>query len=365
MNPFAKRTAKSIFKPFLSIIEDRVNKKNFNVIKKTISLLITPPKKVVKKPKSKPAVVKKPKSKPAIIKPNSNIMDDIEWFFTKSKKEYNGPVNNIREGILLSIFNGSWIDNGFMVNEQWKMIANGAREAIESRLGPIETCILKGGRRNKHDFEINGFRVEFKYGSTIIDNLPQFLNQNKPSTFLTYEFEEFCYDNLMPKASAITNFPMPIHEEYIKQIHGNTPKCMMIYKEIMHRKESTNPILMNKIDGYRKQTIMDFVSKYDIKYKEFSDHLLKTQVGKIYLLCVEGKFYIDELKRDDLVFIGSAKYKNGYYLISKNNTYMEALLRFKNMCSFVHPALQVSYKGKINGNIIRKFNRVKSVVPKI
>ena len=306
---------------------------------------------------------------PVSIEKEDNIkLEDINYF-TISDKYENDSFNKKRELILKEIINKK-INNNYYNDDRWIKLRYSLIEYLKILCKKNNivnfnfnciSCENKAGRGNHYDFSltINEIihNVEFKFNTKSVNETPQFVSPMNPSKFLDKNFEEYFYDNYLPKIAEHGRLKLPNRIEYLKQNKSNNVPCLKDFKNLY----DTNTDFNNYCKKIDKESIKKFIENATIDKEKMSNYLLETQKDKVYMCYKDNIFYYDEVD------------KNLYQiekLIDKDNTNfifetlgemkIEIKLRFKNGCGLQFPAFQI--KRKINKKeleLICKKNNIK------
>lgn len=283
----------------------------------------------------------------------------IDVFFNTSLKHLNDKHNKIRESIIAGMINNKVPDKFYMIKE-WLDIKTSLfcyLEELNNYKSYSEIkCKIKGGRCNKYDFVISfyddkkasiDYMVEFKYNACNLHQVPQFVSPVKPSQYLNNNYEEFYFDNYLPKLINPFNFKMPNKNEYLKEIHSIKPKCVENFQELYYNgyKECSD----NSKKFYQlskrlsKESIEKFIIDTDLKIKELSSYLYNSQERKVYMLYSNNKFTLEKIDINNYIIdkvIKNPK-RSRYECISKNGEKINVLLRWKNGNGIAFPAFQI------------------------
>ena len=286
----------------------------------------------------------------------------INEVFCVDEKSKNDRNNKLRETIIAAIINDKVPLNYYESSEEWRTMKKGIFEYIQEITGNIENqkieCIQKGGRKFNYDFDfvINDNEtkmIEFKFNAETISDVPQFVSPMKPSKFLSMNFEEWYYDNYLTQISTEFSIPMPIKEEYLKQIHNPSPKCMTDYQQKYYAgcknssqydktHENINFHLYAK--NKSKEALTEFIEKSDLDIEKMSEYLMNSQKGKVYMLYKNKKFHsqIVDVNNYKIVDYQKDPEKNTYIATLQNGKKIKILLRWKNGNGIAFPAFQIS-----------------------
>ena len=302
----------------------------------------------------------------------------ISEYFKQSAREENDKYNNLRENIIWLVANNK-INEDCYKDESWSNFRNSLTEYFDKlakRLGFDDSekykinLQRKGGRKYNYDFtgtittskKKEVVNIEFKYNSKNVKDMPQFLSQGKPSQYMTSNYEEYYYDNYLPKIAEKFNLEMPKKELYLKQIHSNEPKCMLEYKIKYSKGNSSSkskkyPFTNDEADiqNYLKasevcnESIESFISSNETELciDKMNEKLKNSQKNKYYMLYCDGKFELDTMNEDCLTLETVTKEKNRFVCRTKSGDIINILLRWKNGKGIAFPAFQISFKSLI------------------
>ena len=287
--------------------------------------------------------------------------------FNKSVKSRNDKYNKTRENIIGSIINNK-VPHDFYKNYYWYELRYGIITFLIT-LSPepfikVE-CLHKGGRGNNYDFTFrinyeDGLmptekHIEFKYGAKSINETPQFVSPMNPSKYLisNSSYEEYVYDNYLPILSEKSGFPMPVKEEYVKEIHSTSPPCMKLIQTLYYqgcKKSSKYTGAEEAVAFYElckklsKESIQHFINESELDIELLSKYLYDTQKNKVYMLYSNKKFILENVNMDNykLVSVTKNPSKQRYECISENGKKVNILLRWKNGNCIAYPAFQIS-----------------------
>jgi len=305
----------------------------------------------------------KNKLEPLEYRNDTIIFNDIN-VFTDNSREKNDLYNKKRENIISCILNNKIPEKYYTLSPRWNKLKTGIFLFIEElckKKGIIYNdikCIPKAGRVHHYDFEIvinhvEVIKVEFKFNTSCVNNTPQFVSPMKPSQYLESSYEEYYYDNYFINLVNKYNLLLPTKEEYLKYIHSTSPVCLKVHQEKYYRgckKSSKYSGDENDIEFYESSkktshdSIMKFISKYDIDKDKLTKYLLDTQKNKFYMLYKDGKFYLEIMDEYDYIITEITKdpEKNRYMAKTKSHSNLKILLRWKNGNGIAFPSFQIS-----------------------
>lgn len=215
----------------------------------------------------------------------------------------------------------------------------------------------KAGRGHSYDFDLafyNGItlirgdiKLEFKYGSTSVEKLPQFYQKNTGWAITPVLYHEFFYDG--PYLEEIKlhcpDAPeKPDRETYMRHIMKTTYNCHPFFQYLY----DNEGIKQKDKDAIVKRSIREFLAAHgsQIDVAAVKSTFDKTQANKQYLL------YDPKSKRflcQSCDFLGGELtfvcVKKGNVIVLTNGAYeFQLLLRWKNHQGILNPAWQVSVK---------------------
>jgi len=282
-----------------------------------------------------------------IVKYNKSIINYKSIYdFDVSTKDKNDEKNKIRENIIGAIINKKIPEKYFKLSSKWKRLYDAIMNYISELIDFKEIykliLIPKGGRKFNYDFQIiindKSFNIEFKFNAKSVSEIPQFVSPSKPSEFMSASYEEYYYDNYLPKLAKFCNLEIPNKKDYLKQINSSSPKCMKSYKELYKNSQEFNTLAKE----LSKESIENFIIKHQLDVISLSNYLQKSQKDKIYMLYKNGKFYREDANINEYELDSYIKDKNRFIVTNKNNNKINVLLRWKNGNGIAFPAFQIS-----------------------
>ena len=288
------------------------------------------------------------------------IYSDINAFVISDKK-YNDKNNKTRENIIGAIINNKIPIEYYKYSRRWNNLKKNIESYIYDLIGynNINNIVLihRGGRKYNYDFTIivNNieYNVELKFNAENIDDTPQIVSPVKTSKYLSRSYEEYYYDNYLPKLISPNNIKYPNRSQYITEIHGNKPKCMEYFQNIYYQgcsKSSKYTGDKNSIEFYNLSNSIDkisrenFINITELNINALSTYLKETQKNKIYMLYKNNKFHKQIVNIDDYELVRYEKYpeKFKYVAYSASGKQIDILLRWKNGNGIAFPAFQIS-----------------------
>ena len=293
-----------------------------------------------------------------------NVSNIITFFSTSSNKK-NDLTNKIREYTLSKIqnippiyFQKEYTKN----NHLWKILySEWVIILMIITKGLVYTSyeiLHKGGRNNNYDFMLSFYndkvlakqeKIEFKYGASSIDKIPQFLSLQSRYPFFIEPYDKYYYEHYLDKYIAcdetITEVK-PSLEIYLKYITSTNCNVLPFFEKLKSCQENNK----KEKDIIVKKSIHEYLLKYgsSINIQAFIEKVKNTQREKKYLLWNKGKFYIDSLNEEGSnILFKTIKNKNTIELVSSNGNIYKLLLRWKNNKGVLNPAWQISIKRQI------------------
>lgn len=292
---------------------------------------------------------------------------DILYFETESSRRSDNDTNNkVREKIIESM---SHIDEEYFNDSEfgasWRQIKTSFDQKMYDICPSYSSYKIehKAGRNFNYDFAVSFFdldniliktvKLEFKFNAASIDETPQFVSPMKPSQYLSQSFEEYYYSNYLIPLLNKFNLVIPEPEVYLKQVHGNKPKCMIEAQALYYqgcKQSSQFTGTENALEFYKacneasSTCIKNFIDETDLDIEKLNQYLTQTQDEKIYLLYKNGTFHLQYSNSDDYIIESCEKEsdKSRYIATTKTNKKVKILLRWKNGNGIAYPAFQIS-----------------------
>jgi len=283
-------------------------------------------------------------------------LDDILVFTTISAREKNDETNKKRERIICGIINKQIPEHYYQQSEDWGKIRQCVWDYVRSLASDttIETveCKLRAGRGCHYDFtviinEALTYNIELKY-----NNVPQFVSPMNPSQYMNLSYEEFYYDNYLPKLLILGEFEMPDKETYLQKIHSPNPECVehiqrkyyVGCKKDKHYSGIPEDIAFyEKAISLSKTSISMFIENAELNLLKLSDYLLETQRGKIIMFFKNGAFTKEIVNEKEYTLVSYIKdpAKSRFVATTETGKYLNILLRWKNGNGIAYPAFQI------------------------
>lgn len=282
---------------------------------------------------------------------------DILLFTSSSSgtgRDNNDKSNKIREAILLEGFHGkteSMFEDPVHGND-WRTIAETFKTALNTLegSGPI-TLQSKGGRKFNYDFLVKRddceHKVEFKFGGTSVQTLPEFFNPAANKPFHDELYANMFYDEHLPAIATLYGLTPPPKPEYLKEIYKNVSKHPFFTS--FREAESSHKELYSQ----KRTLVAASIKAYLEKVKDTTNldalttEFMRSQSGKRFLIYNGGKFHHDRISDAELTAKSVVGIRNGNTLIIQSaepNTTHEMLLRWKNHLGVLFPAWQISMR---------------------
>ena len=317
---------------------------------------------------------------------------DITLFDECKTRNQNDESNKKRENIIGCILNNGipneYYDEIHVYGTKWQKIKQELHEFVthlcekeQIPLSYIEnmSCKQKGGRGYHHDFDLilnnMKYNIEFKFNAQCVQDTPQFVSPMKPSKFLgedfdddDYKFENGSYHNVYIPVLSKYGMEIAPWDIYKKYVHYAEPEptpnadtqeiyhvgCMKKVQDFYYAgckrssRYTNDPIAIQFYEDMKianDDYICSFIQNTPLKCDVLTDHLLKTQNNKYYMLYKNGKFNLETIHEDEYIICTKhqiKKTKNSYYVVTKTGKKLKILLRWKNGNGIAYPGLQIS-----------------------
>lgn len=305
---------------------------------------------------------------------------------TSSKRRDNDKNNKVREAIITAIINNE-VPSEYYDDPRWVVLKTSvnhflqkcAMETTSTSVGGSGSyshvkCIPAAGRTHSYDFsiqftysdnnnnDVDGHqppttiihKVEFKNNANKVSDTPQFVSPMKPSQYLSSCYEEYFYDNYFTKIGLETCVVLPPRDEWLKQIHNNSPLCVRhlqdkYYAGCLDSSQFTNApddIAFYKLcKKYASESIQTFIATNDLDIEKLSEYLSESQRDKIYMLYTLGNgITLQRVNPSDYKIVSYTKNpkRSRYDCLTSTGKKMKVLLRWKNGNGIAFPAFQIS-----------------------
>jgi hypothetical protein len=227
------------------------------------------------------------------------------------------------------------------------------------------TCIKveqKGGRGFNYDFIMtyktskgekeHEVHVEFKYGGTSVDSLPEFFNPAADKPFHAELYASYYYKTTLQQVAALYGItvPLPSEADYVKHVHKNKPSLPFLIalnaaerfdadRSAASKYAQKRALVAASIKGYLEASVDS------TNFTHIQTELQRSQGKKRYLVYSSTTFHHDCLDAEELELEHTAYIKNGNTLViqtKKPGTSIAMLLRWKNHLGVLFPAWQIS-----------------------
>lgn len=225
------------------------------------------------------------------------------------------------------------------------------------------TCIKveqKGGRSFNYDFTMtyrtpegeHDIHVEFKYGGTTIDSLPEFFNPAADKPFHSELYASHYYKTTLPQVAALYRItvPLPTEADYVKHVHKNKPTLpFLIALDTAERLDGDRSATSNY--ALKRSLVAASITRFletsldSTNVALIEAELQRSQTKKRYLIYSNTTFHHDALKSEELQLEDTVYIKNGNTLVIQTKepgTRIAMLLRWKNHLGVLFPAWQIS-----------------------
>jgi hypothetical protein len=282
------------------------------------------------------------------------VNENLKIFLMKSKKSENHLFNKVRENIIQIFLTYFHVDIKW--GEANKLFENFKRTLCDFGVVKIIQSKTIGGRNNT-DFELEYIgprgskhyvKLEFKNGTLVIDDIPQFLQlytNNKETYLFQEEYHKFYYDYYLGKViqlleSKDVKMEKPSYKEYLSGLNDtkkNTFHKILYEKGYKKYKSEINKIVKESISCY-----LDKMKNKRMKI-DILNQKLEKQKDKVYLLTKDGEFKIESIQ-DYMKVKSFRNIKNGNTLVLNTirDAELHCLLRWKNGNGCRGPAWQIS-----------------------
>jgi hypothetical protein len=280
--------------------------------------------------------------------------------FNLASKAQNDANNKMRENIIGAIINKHVPRTYYLSNNRWLSLKKEVGQYLDKLVAKDQDktikCSHKAGRGHNYDFllDINGitYPIELKFNTQTIAGAPQYVSPMKPSQYLSNSYEEYYYDTYLSQIAEKAGLPCPPKTEYLKQIHGNAPECMLPFQKLYYKgckgssqcsQDPSDLAFYQFCNRLARESIKTFLATTELKIADLSAYLQETQQGKIYMLYYQGQLHLQHAPMDDYDIERVLKTThNRYECLSKSGKKMKILLRWKNGNGIAFPAFQIS-----------------------
>jgi hypothetical protein len=292
-----------------------------------------------------------------IISPSDIVLFDI--CKDRSKNDIN---NKLREDILLILNEPKYkyLMNDKIYHNNWKDLKKKWNNTIKSLCNENYNIIVINkiaGRGYNHDFKlqyklnnniVKELNVEFKFNSSNLESLPQFLNLSEKidilrgNLYAEFFYDYYLFDILKLYPSEFKNIFID-KKDYLKFVYNSNYNVHPIFKKLKDFEIKNSGFKKEKNDIVNK-SIKFFLEKYAAKIDIDKLFLkLKNTQDKIFLLwdCKNKNFNTDLIDIKNSIKYCGIKNDNTIVIKMDSNTYFDLLLRWKNHKGILFPAWQI------------------------
>ena len=325
-----------------------------------------------------------------------NTLNNLSLFYNSNTRDNNDKNNKIREKCIVEMFNNlNNIKHINTKNKQLNKLYNNLIKCIDEICDNLiikyynrKLKLIAGGKN--FDFELNCYcdgkiitmKLEFKYGTLKIKNIPQFHSPFVYSGGIsaivksdTEGYHEYFFaminkfiDCFPPNISYKLKQHVPKTQDEYNNIMNSVPQKGGIYSnkflQLIYDYRN-NPIEVFepdikvsklsvisglKFQNYVKTTIKTYIESINIYNIDFVkvNNTIKKQNDKHFILCLEGIFKYARMKQEDFVVkpdIMNKKNNNTlvFSCVNESNK-IHALLRWRNTHGCSNPMFQISVK---------------------
>lgn len=284
-------------------------------------------------------------------------------------REENDRRNKQREFMLVELFAGrcdAFCEDA-TYGAAWTELRTQFRQALEqmaSLEGLTDSTALcvkqKGGRGHNYDFSVtyktpdgeHESHVEFKFGGTTVDSLPEFFNPAADKPFHAELYASYYFHSTLPQVAALYGItvPLPSEADYLKHIHKNKAAHPFLVALDAAERANADRSATSKY-AQKKALVAASIETYletnldSTQFATIEAELKRSQGNKRYLLYSNKSFHHDALKPTELCLEHTAYVKNGNTLVIQTqepHTHIAMLLRWKNHLGVLFPAWQIS-----------------------
>lgn len=286
---------------------------------------------------------------------------DIRVFIDKSKRKNNDANNELRENIVIDIFNNK-IPVDYFKNNNWQKLRKNILCYFEDNFRissyKYKELVKYGGKSNNFDFMLKlcntkssrnclEYKIELKCLNCkktckTIKDLPQLLDIDYRK-FINYDklYEEFYYDNYLPIILKNTNIDIPNKEQYLVEVKKFNSPLLTNIKKLYNSDISFKKIVK---DNVNKSIIEYFkLDTTSLNYKKLLDYIINSQSNKHFMIYSNNNFYYDIFNQENFKLDNIANINNGYKCYIKNNFNLSITLHWKNTTGINNPFIKVRY----------------------
>jgi hypothetical protein len=285
----------------------------------------------------------------------------INLFLNKCSRNQNDATNKVRETVLNHL---QQLDDTYRTDpeygESWRIVETAWHEALHDIAVKTKvpaytrfSTVTKAGRGHSYDINVNYFdggtevasrHIEFKYGTSKIDKLPQFLSLQAKFPMFSKTYDVFFYESFLDAYLAcdpeLAIMAKPAFKDYIKMVSGTSSSdpffIALKAHENVNKKGKAN-LVNSSIRAY----LNTYASTLDMS--AFYEKVNVSQAEKQYLLWHNGKFHYDSIDVGLQTDMSISGIKNGNVLMVKSGLKtFKLLLRWRNHKGILNPAWQIS-----------------------
>jgi hypothetical protein len=290
---------------------------------------------------------------------------DIALFKKGGARNDNDANNKKREIIIEQLVKKDVPDEYFADLEygsQWTHIDQTLNEQLTILSPEYDTVTIerKGGRKYNYDFIVSfvtkeivtNVFVEFKFGASFIENLPQIYSRSTEWELTTIPYHCFFYDRIyLDEICSLNNdtIKKPTREIYLKYVTNNKYDSHPFFRTLYDLDEKDDAQYVEKKKVIVKRSICEFLQQYGntLDIAEFQRTIQLKQTGKQYLLYDPKKKGFscrssDEFYNKDIMF---HSIRNHNTVVLRTDTHeFTLLLRWKNRQGVIHTGWQVGIR---------------------
>lgn len=297
--------------------------------------------------------------------------------FNECKDRGKNDVNNKKREDILLIINEpkyEYLMNDKTYNNNWKDLKNKWNNIIKSLYDENYDTILidkMAGRGYNYDFKVQyklknnivkELNIEFKFNSSDIESLPQFLNLSEKidilrgNLYADFFYDYYLFDILKLYPTEFENIFID-KKDYLKFVYNSNYNVHPLFKKLKEL-EIENSNFKKEKNVIVNKSIKIFLEKYGFKID--IDKLLlkfKNTQDKVFVLwdCKNKKFNTDFIKIENSIKYCGIKNNNTIVIKLGLDTYFDLLLRWKNHKGVLFPAWQIK-KTVDNKNLCKYLN---------
>jgi hypothetical protein len=289
--------------------------------------------------------------------------EDVLFFFRSMKgggREANGANNDKREAILKAVLKEEHYRESEEYGRYWGLLHERLLEAageICPEGGELLKMEHKGGRKWNYDYQFTYsggqvVKVEYKYGESSIQSLPQFYQKETNVGFLP-GFAEAYYDSVVSchplYAEESVGVAVPGRAAYMKEVYKNESKNAYFVR-LKKKTKADNEFYKQLNENVATPFLKEWLGKHykNVDCGMLGELLKKSQTGKVYLLWKDGEFNVERIEDaeyENLSVVGVGAKGNTLVIRSGSGAYeFHMLLRWKNGIGLLKPAWQISLR---------------------